>query len=244
MTIVMIPIKNLLAPTSVKRFSRKPSQSVSRIKHSIFKDGLLNPLIVMKQEGNYQVIDGKKRLSAIKQLASSQKRSRKNSKIPCIIHDCDQLTLDGPKRPILLSSPELAHAILSEIDSGLSPVSIAQRFECDYGVIDDAVSLRKLHPKLLQHFNNQALSLEQAAAFATIDNPKAQLNLLLQLGPFVSDEVIISEIKSGATVIEVPDGNVVILPSRKVPKRKTKEHITTASQRVFSTNIVPLHVAA
>lgn len=87
-------------------------------------------------------------------------------------------------------------------------------------VIEDCLSLRNLHPEVLLHFNKGAVSLEQAAALATIGNMTAQLNLLHQLGPFVSNIEIIAAIKSGATVVELDEGNIIFLPSRGRPAKQ------------------------
>jgi len=239
MTMMLIPLKDLTALDNVQRFSGRRQRELDPIKRSITNDGLLNPLIVMKQSGRYQVIDGKKRLQVIRQLVKAKKQTRALNKIPCVIQETPTHVIADPHRPMLLSGPELAHAIITQIDLGHPPVSVAQRFECDNSVVEDAISLKKLHPTMLAHFNNKAISLEQASAFATIPNPEAQLNLLLQLGPFVSNTDIIAAIKSGETVIEVPNGDVVILPSR-TQKPVRQKAIASAPPE----NLYLLHVAA
>ena len=227
MTVRLIPLKDLTALENVQRFSVRRPHNLEPIKRSITDNGLLNPLIVMKQNNRYQVLDGKKRLKVIRQLVKANKQTRALNKIPCVIQENPEHVIVEPRRPTLITGPELAHAIITQMDLGLPPISVAQRFECDYSVIDDAMSLKKLHPTMLEHFNNRAISLEQASAFATIPNPEAQLSLLEQLGPFVSNEKIIAAIKTGETVIEVPNGEVVILPSRQTapaPLAQTNRH--------------------
>lgn len=239
MTMMLIPLKDLTALDNVQRFSARRRRELDPIKRSITNDGLLNPLIVMKQSGHYQVIDGKKRLQVIRQLVKTKKQTRALNKIPCVIQETPSHVISEPSRPMLLSGPELAHAIITQMDLGHPPVSVAQRFECGINVVEDAMSLKSLHPTMLTHFNNKAITLEQASAFATIPNPEAQLSLLLQLGPFVSNMDIIEAIKSGETVIEVPNGDVVILPSRtQTPARRPLAATKTRD------NIYPLHAAA
>ena len=160
------------------------------------------------------VLDGKKRLKAIRKLAKSSRFGRSMAKIPCIVQEANEIQPVIATRPILLSGPELAHQNILAAQTGISTVSMAQRFECDLSVVDDCISLTKLNPELLMHFNNGVISLEQAAAFSTIDNMKAQMDLLYQLGPFVSDMEIIASIKAGSTVLELSDDNIIILPSR------------------------------
>ncbi len=244
MTIMMIPLKQLSSTDGLKLFSRKPSQSISHIKNSIFKDGLLNPLVVTQQEKNYQVIDGKKRLNAIKWIAKYNRLSQGSKKIPCVFHEENHSSITSANRPALLSCQELAHAILRDVDLGASSSSVALRYECATSVIEDALSLRKLHPKLLQHFNNQNLTLEQAAAFATFDNTEAQLRLFEQLGQFVTNQEIMSKIRTGSNVIEFPDGSIIILPSRKPPAQVRLKYENTKQADTSSKKRCSMRVAA
>ena len=214
----LLPLKALsAAPMNLTVFTKPRSQNLDGLRRSIEKDGLLYPLVVMKEGAKYLVIDGKKRLKVIRKLAKSKLYNRSSAKIPCIVQDAHQITPVLNRRPTLLTGPELAHEIIVAAQSRASHVSIAQRFECDLGVVEDCISLTKLHPEMLMHFNNKAISLEQAAAFATIENMTAQLNLLHQLGPFVSDAEIIASIKAGATVLEISEDNIIFLPTRGRP---------------------------
>jgi len=228
MSVLMVELKHLLMNERLTVFPRKPSRSFVAIKQSIERDGLLNPLIVIKQKGSFIVIDGKKRLLAMRELAKSKKFRRALYKVPCIV-DCTDEIGSQPERPVLMSGPELAHKIIRSVESGMPRVMVSQRYECSAAVIEDALSLRNLHPEILMCFNNNSLSLEQAAAFATIENLNAQWTLLLQLGPFVSNAEIISAIKSGEAVLDLPCGEVIILPSRN--SRKTHLNIDNSKQQ-------------
>ena len=217
----LIPLKALtIGSNTLSIFTKSKPRDLVRIRQSIEKDGLLYPLVVVKEGAKYLVIDGKKRLSVIRKLAKSKRYTRSTAKIPCLVQDAEKITPVIARRPALLSGPELAHQIIIAAQRRISYASIAQRFECDISVVEDCVSLTRLHPELLMHFNDKAISLEQAAAFATIDNMGAQLSLLHQLGPFVSDIEIIAAIKTGATVIELSEDNIIVLPSRGRVERK------------------------
>ena len=217
----LIPLKALTSGSNaLSLFTKAKPRDFVRIRQSIEKDGLLYPLVVVKEGAKYLVIDGKKRLSVIRKLAKSKRYSRSTAKIPCLVQDVKKITPVMARRPALLTGPELAHQIMIAAQSRVSHASIAQRFECDLSVVEDCVSLPKLHPELLMHFNNKTISLEQAAAFATIENMGAQLSLLHQLGPFVSNTEIIQAIRTGATVIEISEENIIVLPSRGRPIQK------------------------
>lgn len=233
MTIVYIPVKQLTLGLGLVQSKRETCARLASLKNSILKDGLLNPLIVVKRRNKYFILDGKKRFQSIKALLKSKTHSRALKHIPCILEQ-DTLKAAEAKRPVLMSDPELAHAIITEAKRGTSHPYISQRFDCDISVVEDAVSLTKLHLNVLQCFNNQTISLEQAAAFASIPNPTAQWDLLLQLGPFVSDEKIIEAIKTGQTVIDLPDDNTLILPSRKKAEDVKFDKAPLQSPKVFT----------
>lgn len=224
MTTLMIPLKFLsLGGKTLSLFKKNKPRDLTNLRQSIETDGLLYPLIVVKVGAKYLVVDGKKRLSIIRKLAKSSRYTRSTAKIPCLVQEVNKITPIIERRPLLLTAPELAHEIIFAAQSRVSYVSIAQRFECDLSVVYDCISLSKLHPKLLMHFNNNVISLEQAAAFATIDNIEAQLSLLDQLGPFVSNAKIIEAIRNGVTVIKISDDNIIVLPSRG--QRKSKSNV-------------------
>ncbi|RKQ69226.1 ParB/RepB/Spo0J family partition protein [Litorimonas taeanensis] len=212
----LLPLKSLTAETSITLFKSKPRTDIKELIASISTDGLFNPLIVIKKKNKYEVLDGKKRLRALKALAKSPRFTRALHKIPCVITEVDALQVEAlqPSRPSLMREAELAHAVLSDINMHKPWDKIAKRFDCDIKLVSDISTLPRLNPKVLKCFNDAAINLDQAAALATIPNPKAQWELLLQLGPFVSNSKIIEAIKSGETVIELPDDNILIVPSR------------------------------
>ncbi len=213
----LIPLKLLSAGGDTVSFIGRGQEKScpAWLSKSIIKDGLLNPLIVTQQGSKFIVIDGKKRLAVMRAMAKTRRSAKAIAKVPCIVQDAVSLKPIATRRPLLLSGPELAHKVITAAQSATSHISIAQRYECSLAVVEDCLALRKLHPELLLHFNNGAISLEQASALATIENMKAQLDLLHQLGPFVSNVEIIAAIRAGATVVELPEDNFIFLPSRR-----------------------------
>lgn len=235
----LIPLKLITDGEDVVSFIRKGKRkaSVMWLSKSIARDGLLNPLVVRQHGSKFVVVDGKKRLAVIRQMAKSKRNTQAIAKVPCIVQNAMTLKSIESRRPLMLTGPELAHEIILAAQSAASHISIAQRFECEVSVVEDCLSLRGLHPEMLKHFNNRAISLEQAAAFATIENMKAQLDLLHQLGPFVSNADIIAAIRAGATVVELSDDNIIFLPSRR---RKEPED---QQQKIEFDNHQPLHAS-
>lgn len=221
MTTLLIPLKALSLDTPLMLMKRRTGEDVKAIKDSIQRDGLFHPLLVAKKRNKYEVIDGKKRLQAIKALAKSSLFTRALGKIPCVVVSEGCSANLHHRKPSLMSETELAHSIIKLAQNGATHSEIAKRFDCDPIIVKDALSLSKLNAKILKHFNQGSLSLEQASALATIPNPKAQLDLLIQLGPFALNRDIIKRIKDGETVLSMPDESIIIVPSRtplSVPK--------------------------
>jgi len=211
MTFIYVPLADLVLNSKIKPFAKSPAQNLESLKSSIQEVGLLNPLVVIKHNSKYLVLDGKKRLEAMRQLKKSRHYMRSLQKVPCIM---DYPAAKG--RPLLMRAPELASAVITDVKGGQSMAAVAQKYDCKLADICEAMTFKTLHPEVLKYFNNETITWEQAAALATIANPDAQLNLLMQLGPFVSNKEIIAAVRQGQTVINLPDGNILCLPSRKV----------------------------
>lgn len=219
MSVTLLPLKSLTGDVKHMIFTEKKTP-FEKLKNSIIRDGLLNPLIVVQYKNKFKVIDGKKRLSIIRKLSKSRHFMRSLNKVPCIIEEAVSQFAYDSRHPILMSEPELAHVISNDLRRGVSKPYIAERFDCALSTITDVETLANLHDKVMKCFNDCSITLNQAAAFATVPNKKAQWDLLLQLGPFVSNKEIISAIKNGETVLELPDDNILIIPSRK-PAQQT-----------------------
>ncbi len=223
----LLPLKSLSVQPNMIFFKRERKRpNMSLLAKSIVNDGLLYPLVVKKIHDRYIVLDGKKRLYILNQLSKLKNFTRSLYKIPCIIQPENKAQDISRDKPMLLSEPELANEIITAAQQNISHVSIAQRFECKLSIVKDCLSLQKLSPELLMHFNNQVINLQQAAAFATIENKDSQLLLLKLLGPFVSNVEIIKAIKDGKTVIEISEDNIIFLPSRGAPLSEREDDKT------------------
>ncbi len=214
MNTILLPLKSLIPNAKNKQSLPMQDTRSDNLRCSIARDGLLNPLIVAKQKNKYVVIDGNKRLKVLQKLAKTPLFTRSLYKIPCLISTDVSKATQARKRPQLLSEAELVHIILRLVRKGHSDAAIADRYKCELTIVQDAKTLPLLHADVLKRFYDSTINLNQAAALATIPHKTAQLNLLLQLGPFVSDRDIIMAIKAGETVLELPDENILIVPSR------------------------------
>lgn len=187
---------------------------------AIATDGLLNPIIVAKTQTGaqttgpdaYRVIDGGKRLCAITLLKRANRLPRSLHLVPCLEKSSE--TQPASSRPALKSDQEFVRAICAAYKTGTHKPALMARFDCTAIAVDQALSLNNLHKQIMDYFVSGHLSLEQAAAFATLPNREAQWTLLQDLGPFAHAVDVISAILGGETVLALPNGEHMILPSR------------------------------
>lgn len=224
-TLPVIPLAmtDLSAPKAARAFKWIGKDTHSLAKR-ILTDGLLNPILVRRSGSQMVVVDGLKRLAALKLLKRAGKLPRSLTRVPCIVTD-EEVAAPVPAMPavpILKTDAELARAINAALKSGLSHSAIAERFDCPAVTINYAASLVNLHPQIREYFNSGHIGMDQAAAFAGIENIDAQWRLLQELGPFAHASEVICAILAGQTVVDMPDGNVMIMPSRCTPSPKQR----------------------
>ncbi|WP_017932465.1 ParB/RepB/Spo0J family partition protein [Robiginitomaculum antarcticum] len=221
MTMITLPLSEL-PRLSAAAMLRTHRNSVLKMARRIRRDGLLNPISVVISGKHFSVIDGKIRLAALQLLRITHRLPRGLSRIPVEI---TQGGVTAREHPVLVTEAELVRRILRAEEAGESPLAIAKRFACSPEYMLKIRSLDKLHPHIMDYFCEGHVSLDQAAAFATLPNKDAQWRLLQELGPFAHASEVIKAIFDGETVIETADGNVHILPSRKTPPRGPKPRI-------------------
>ncbi|MEE9347040.1 MAG: ParB N-terminal domain-containing protein [Robiginitomaculum sp.] len=213
--IARLPLTAFHSESAPKLWSRE-SVDIHSLAKAIARDGLLSPLTALAVgEGRYAITDGHKRLAALRLLAQTGGLPRSLSQsVPCVIVSESGARLANAPHPSLKTDAELAEAIIAAHKAGANRAGLTRRFACAPLCVSYALSLSALHPHIRNYFNAGHLSLEQAAAFATLPNMDAQWRLLQELGPFAHASEVIKAILGGATVIETPDGEVMILPSR------------------------------
>lgn len=221
MTLTYLPLPTLLSG-NFRHLNARHFASYKKIANSIVDNGLLNPIAITKKprrtsqtksKQKWNVIDGRKRLIALNILKIGNNLPRSLVSIPCQEYN-DEANITQSARPELVSGYELTHHIRRNFTKGYSVSVLAQRYHCSENLINAALSLNGLNPELDQHFRNGVLSFEQVVAFATMPSKDAQKRLLMELGPFVNNSDIIEVITAGATVVNLPSGEALVLPSR------------------------------
>jgi hypothetical protein len=186
---------------------------VRNIQASILEHGLLNPLVVSQSGNRLMVIDGRKRLAALRRMQFEGTLPRSLVRIPYIIVDEPSKTKAGSDMA-LLPNRDQYEAVKTLRRRGYDEQDIAARLHCSRRIIADILKVDRLSDNLKAAYMNDALSLAQVRAFATIPNMDAQDSLLIALGPFAKEQDILNAISRGETILNIDEDNVIVLPSR------------------------------
>ena len=152
-------------------FQSLKGDNLGQMQQSLETDGLLNPIVVVKTGDTFEVVDGQKRLRAIRALSKSNRYRRRFSKIPCILAEqCPVADDIKARRPILLNDQELVSNIIRASRSTRSLSDISKRYECDLSIAMQCLSLKNINREIFKMFNKGRISLEQAAAFSVLND--------------------------------------------------------------------------
>lgn len=187
-------------------------KDVQQIQNSISKHGMLNPIMVMPRGKKLIIIDGKKRLAALRRMRFQGDLPRSLVNVPYVIVNED--TSMATPQMSLLSNEEKFEETLALRKQGRSLMEIATTLYVSKQCVKDILSVSRLSARLRQAYFGGTISIEQAKVFASLPNKEAQDLLLVALGPFAHAPDILSAIQNGETVIDMGDENVIILPSR------------------------------
>jgi ParB family chromosome partitioning protein len=145
---------------------------------SIAAHGLLQPLIVRPdKKGSYSVVAGRRRLTALKQLAEADKLD------PDAAIDCHVISAGADAAEISLVENTLREqmhpadqfeAFRQLVDKGTKIDNIAARFGVTQTVVEKRLKLARVSPVVIAAYREGRLDLEQVMAFAISDDHRAQ----------------------------------------------------------------------
>jgi len=205
-------LSHFRAPTTRILFGNRLKE-VQQIQASIAAHGLLNPLIVMPRGNKFIIVDGKKRLAALRRMKFSGELPRSLINVPYIL--VSQQEDYKPYAMSLLSNQERYEEVVKSRQYGMGLMEIAAEFYISKKCVKDLLRIALLSPRLRQAYFGGTISIDQARAFATLPNMDTQDQLLIALGPFANAPEILKAIEGGETVLNVDEDNVIILPSRR-----------------------------
>ena len=180
---------------------------VKTLENSIEHLGLFLPIIVRNYRGKFFIIDGRKRIAAIKRLKFMGRLPHNLDNIPYRSLDTDQSMIESV--PNLIANPKLYHKVMQALESGHSALEAARRFYLSQHCIQQIIILSRLSKRLRLLFFNNILSFQQVKLYAAQPRTRIQDQVFSQLGPLASPNHIRKALYSFVADSFVPDSFVI-----------------------------------
>lgn len=178
--------QNITVPLDQLRLSNRNARKtggddVADMAASIAAGGLLQNLVVIDGPDGFEVIAGGRRLKAMQQLAKEGRLPPDllTDGVPCrrltdeeaIEASTAENTIRVPMHPA-----DQFDAFKDMIDAGKSITDVAAHFSITETVVKQRLKLANVHPKLVQVYRDDGMSLQQLQALAITDDHKAQID--------------------------------------------------------------------
>ncbi len=213
-TLKRADLSQFRAPTSRILYGERLA-AVKQVQESIKAHGLMRPLTVMRRGKHLIIVDGKKRLAALRRLRFAGELPRSLANVPYIFTDEPQFRSND--RHNLLSNREQFENVMTRRRQGKALMEIAGELYMSKQCVKDLLCVARLSSRLRNAFFGGTISVAQARAFATLPQQDTQDQLLIALGPFAQEPDILKAIEQGETVIDMGEDNLIVLPTRHVP---------------------------
>ncbi len=162
---------------------------IKSIQLSISRYGLLSPIVVARRHKKLVVIDGRKRLAALRRLDFLGKLPRSLVNIPFV--ELDALQDNPSPTPRLMSNRDLLSLIIQRVRKPEDIDIVAKDLFLTRKCVRDILTLTRLSPRLKKAFFAQSISFEQARAYAATPLHGLQDRAFMSLGPFVEASEIL-----------------------------------------------------
>ena len=179
--LLIVPLSRLVA--SARNARKTNGADVSDLKASIKAQGVLQNLVVCpavtkrgKQTGDYEVVGGMRRLKALNELAQEGEVARDEG-IVCRVkatHEVAEASLAENHHREPMHPADECEAFQRLVEEGRSIEDVALRFGTSPLTVRRRLKLAGLHPKLMQLYREDGVSLEQLMALAVSDDPQEQ----------------------------------------------------------------------
>lgn len=177
-------------------------KDVKAIQASIARFGLLSPIVVSRQDGRLIVVDGRKRLAAIRRLDFMGRLPRSLVNIPYI--ELSHMRQSPAATPALMSNRELYETVVKMFRHNQDVEAIASELYLSRKCITQVLTLARLAPPLRKAFFNQTIDFERARAYAAIPGQMAQEEVFNVLGPFADANAIIDYVRTPLSFTDTP----------------------------------------
>lgn len=163
-------------------------QDVKVIEQSILRHGLLTPLVAQWRQGDLIIVDGRKRLAALRRLSFNGRLPESLERIPYRLFE----TGGDISSSRFVASEMVYKAAVRQHDQGRTVMDIAQSLCVSQQCVRDLLKLKRLSPVIRQAFYARHIDLDVALAFAAIPSLLRQGMLYAQLGPKANVETVLS----------------------------------------------------
>ena len=176
---ITVPLEHLRL--SSRNARKTGGDDVADMAASIAAGGLLQNLVVIDGPDGFEVIAGGRRLKAMQQLAKEGRLPPDllTDGVPCrrltdeeaIEASTAENTIRVPMHPA-----DQFDAFKAMTDAGKSITDVAAHFSITEAVVKQRLKLANVHPRLVQVYREDGMSLQQLQALAITDDHKAQLD--------------------------------------------------------------------
>lgn len=167
-------------------------EDVKRIERSIVQYGLICPIVTSKIRNVLIVIDGKKRLQAIKRLEFRGGLPDHLTDLP-YISVLESKATDYPADSII-SRQHLYKSVIALKSRGIPLEAIAEYLCLCRHTISDVILLSRLSEPVRKAYFEKAFSFSIARAYASIPVPSEQTAIMLRLGRSATETTILNAI--------------------------------------------------
>lgn len=168
----------------------KRLRDICTLQDSIARYGLLSPLLAIKRAGKLVVVDGRKRLAAIKRLRFEGRLPRSLARIPYLL--ITDARVVERNVPMIVSNADLYDAVLARFRAGSTVSDLTEHFHVSHQCVRDILTLSRLNEIIRAAFFSKMINFAQARAFAAIPDPTDQLTCFNRLGPFAKTTDILT----------------------------------------------------
>lgn len=159
-------------------------EGIAELAASIAAHGLIQPLLVRKAQRGYEIVAGQRRFHALKSLAKAGKIA-KNFAVACTLAtdavEPAELSLAENVMRVPMHPADQFEAFRKLIDDGASVTDVAARFGVSDNLVLKRMKLGRLSPVILAAYRENEIGLEEAQAFALVDDHDAQERVLAEL---------------------------------------------------------------
>lgn len=175
-------------------------KDIKAVQASIARFGLLSPIVVSSFEGRLIIVDGRKRLAAIRRLEFMGRLPRSLVNIPYIeLEDVRQI---APNAPALMSNRDLYTTVTDLFRQHQNVSLIASELYLSHKCVKQILTLARLSPRLRQAFFNRTIDFSRAKSYSALPAHTAQNRAFMALGPFADAQAILDYAATPVTATE------------------------------------------